>query len=188
MFARLTLTVSDLEASQDFYATVLSELGIVPTGPVGEWGDFVLAQSDGEHPPTRGLHVGFVSPTRDHVHGFWEAGVDAGHRDAGEPGPRPQYAPDYYGAFLRDPDGNSAEAVHYTGMRTTGTVDHVWIRVADVDAAERAYTEAATGLRPAREKPDYLILRAGDGFSCSFVHEPGAPLTQHAGVAFAPAR
>ena len=44
-------------------------------------------------------------------------GTDAGYRDDGAPGPRPQYSPDYYGAFLLDPDGNSVEAVHHGADR-----------------------------------------------------------------------
>jgi hypothetical protein len=43
------------------------------------------------------------------AHAFWQAGVDAGHRDDGAPGPRPEY----YGGFLLDPDGNNVEAVNH---------------------------------------------------------------------------
>ena len=68
--------------------------------------------TDPEHAVTRGLHVGFWAPTRELVNAFWQAGVDAGHPDDGAPGPRPEYGPDYYGGFLRDPDGNSVEAIH----------------------------------------------------------------------------
>ena len=68
--------------------------------------------TDREHPVTRGLHVGFRAPSRAAVDAFWQAGIDAGYRDDGAPGPRTEYGPDYYGGFLLDPDGNSAEAVH----------------------------------------------------------------------------
>ena len=54
-----------------------------------------------------------MTPSRAHVDEFWRAGTEAGYRDDGAPGPRPQYSPDYYGGFLLDPDGNSAEAVHH---------------------------------------------------------------------------
>jgi len=57
------------------------------------------------------------------------------------PGLRPEYTADYYGAFLQDPDGNSAEAVHHEGVRRSGNVDHVWMRVADL-AASRSFYEA----------------------------------------------
>jgi catechol 2,3-dioxygenase-like lactoylglutathione lyase family enzyme len=112
----VTVRATDLAASRAFYETVLATLGIERTSGDGEefveWGDFSLAQADDEHPPTRGLHVGFAAPSREHAGRFWQTGVDAGYRDDGAPGPRPQYGDDYYGAFLLDPDGNSAEAVH----------------------------------------------------------------------------
>jgi catechol 2,3-dioxygenase-like lactoylglutathione lyase family enzyme len=94
---------------------------------------------------------------------FWRAGVDAGYRDDGSPGPRPQYTADYYGAFLLDPDGNSAEAVHHGGLRRGGTIDHLWVRVADVAAARRSYEAVAAraGLRlegPPTENIDVTFL------------------------------
>ena len=81
---------------------------------------------------TRRLHVGFVAPSRAAVDEFWRVGVEAGYRDDGAPGPRPQYTEDYYGAFLLDPDGNSAEAVHHGALRrdgastTSGCASRTW--------------------------------------------------------------
>jgi hypothetical protein len=85
------------------------------------------------------LHIGFAAPSRAHVEEFWRVGIEAGYRDDGAPGPRPEYRDDYYGAFLLDPDGNSAEAVHHGGLRQDGGIDHLWIRVADVEAAKLFY-------------------------------------------------
>ena len=62
-----------------------------------------LKASD-ERPVTTGLHIGFVAPSRAHVDAFWHAGRAGGLRDAGAPGERPDYKPDYDGAFLLDPD------------------------------------------------------------------------------------
>jgi hypothetical protein len=59
-------------------------------------------------------------PTTELVDRFHRAGVDAGYSSDGEPGPRPQYAPEYYGAFLLDPDGNNVEAVHRGEYRAGG--------------------------------------------------------------------
>ena len=118
MFDHVTIRASDREASERFYLTVLPTLGIDLThsGELGpEWNDFSLAQADAENPPTQRLHIGFVAPSRAHVDEFWRVGTEAGYRDDGAPGPRPQYSDDYYGAFLLDPDGNSAEAVHHGG-------------------------------------------------------------------------
>jgi catechol 2,3-dioxygenase-like lactoylglutathione lyase family enzyme len=138
VFRRVTLRVSDLEASERFYDTVLPALGI----DRGE-SELALEPADGDHPATHGLHIGFAAPSHDEVEAFWRAGTEAGYRDDGEPGPRPQYRYDYYGAFLLDPDGNSAEGVHHGAMRRGGAVDHLWIRVADVGASKRFYDELA---------------------------------------------
>ena len=81
------------------------------------WNDFSLAPASAERPVTRRLHIGFAAPSRAHVDEFWKAGTAAGYRDDGAPGLRPQYSDDYYGAFLLDPDGNSAEAVHHGSLR-----------------------------------------------------------------------
>jgi predicted lactoylglutathione lyase len=94
-------------------------------------------------PATQGLHIGFAAASRALVDEFWRVGTGHGYRDAGRPGPRPQYHHDYYGAFLLDPDGNSAEAVHLgaerAGVERAGNIDHLWIRVADLEASRRFY-------------------------------------------------
>ena len=116
MFDHVTIRVTDRGASERFYATVLGAVGIVQThtgDAFPEWDDFSLAAADAEHPPTRRLHLGFAARSRALVDAFWRAGTEAGHRDDGAPGPRPQYRHDYYGGFLLDPDGNNAEVVHH---------------------------------------------------------------------------
>jgi hypothetical protein len=55
---------------------------------------------------TRGLHIGFAAPSRDHVHRFWQAETEAGYRDDAAPGPRLEYSDDCYRGFLLDPDGS----------------------------------------------------------------------------------
>jgi catechol 2,3-dioxygenase-like lactoylglutathione lyase family enzyme len=121
VFDHVAIAVSDLAASECFYRTVLGLLGIEPSDagapPAGyqelvEWEHWEIGATDDEHPVTRRLHVGFRARDRAQVDAFWQAGLDAGYRDDGAPGPRPQYSPSYYGAFLLDPDGNSVEAVH----------------------------------------------------------------------------
>ena len=123
MFDHVGIAVSDLSASERFYRTVLSVLGVEPShadAELVEWEDWDIGATDPEHPVTRGLHVGFRARDRAQVDAFWQAGVDAGYRDEGAPGPRTQYGPTYYGGFLLDPDGNSVEAVH--GDREDATV------------------------------------------------------------------
>src|ERR687888_143889 len=96
---------------------------------------------------------------------FWRAGAEAGYRDDGAPGPRPEYGPTYYGGFLLDPDGNSAEAVHHDTLRRGGNVDHLWIRVADVAASKRFYATVAphAGLRLGTDVPARASFRGASG-------------------------
>jgi catechol 2,3-dioxygenase-like lactoylglutathione lyase family enzyme len=146
VFDHVTLRVSSRAASEQFYELVLGLLGVEPsyTGDdFAEWHDFSLAQASREKPTTTGLHLGFVAGSREQVDAFWRAGVAAGHRDDGAPGPRPEYREDYYGAFLLDPDGNSAEAVHHGALRQGGVVDHLWIRVADRPTSRAFYERVA---------------------------------------------
>jgi catechol 2,3-dioxygenase-like lactoylglutathione lyase family enzyme len=142
----ITIRAADRDAAERFYDTVLRTIGVERSGRDDEYtvwkGQFSLAAAgDGE--VTRNLHIGFVAPSRQHVDDFWRAGTEAGYRDDGEPGLRPEYSEDYYGAFLLDPDGNSAEAVHHGDAANRHVIDHLWIGVADRDAARRFYEQAA---------------------------------------------
>ena len=146
MFDHVTIRASDREASERFYDTVLGVLGIEKTYSedwLAEWDDFSLSPANDEKPATRGLHIGFVAPSHSQVDEFWRVGTEAGYRDDGPPGPRPEYRDDYYGSFLLDPGGNSAEAVHHGAMHGQGRVDHLWIRVADLAASKRFYETVA---------------------------------------------
>ena len=92
MFDHVGIAVSDLAASERFYRTVLSVLGVAPShadAELVEWEDWDIGPADREHAVTRGLHVGFRAPDRAAVDAFWQAGIDAGHPDDGAPGPRP---------------------------------------------------------------------------------------------------
>ena len=185
VFDHVTLVVADREASERFYRTVLPTLGIEPTSDgdaLVEWDDFSIAPAAGGRPVTRGLHLGFVAPTRGHVDAFWRAGTGAGYHDDGAPGPRPQYGDDYHGGFLLDPDGNSAEAVHHGSLRTGGWIDHLWIRVADVAAAKRFYATIAphAGLREGHDAPAHVQFKGSSG---SFSLVSGTP-TEHVHLAF----
>jgi catechol 2,3-dioxygenase-like lactoylglutathione lyase family enzyme len=159
VFDHVGIRVSDRRRSEQFYELALAMLGYEPThtgDDLVEWEDFALSPASGEKPVTTGLHLGFVAGSREQVDAFWRAGVAAGHPDDGAPGPRPEYREDYYGAFLLDPDGNSAEAVHHGALRQGGVIDHLWIRVAD-RAASRAFYETVAphaGFRLKRDLPD----------------------------------
>ena len=114
---------------------------------------------------------------------FWRTGTSAGYRDDGAPGLRPQYGPDYYGGFLLDPEGNSAEAVHHDLVRDRGLVDHLWIRVADVAAAKRFYVAVApyAGFRLDDDTPERAQFVGGSG---SFSLVSGTP-SEHVYMSFA---
>jgi catechol 2,3-dioxygenase-like lactoylglutathione lyase family enzyme len=187
MFDHVTIYVPDRDASERFFETVLIPLGIETTyrtNNFAEWDDFSLTYAaEDEHLVTSGLHVAFAAPSREQVDAFWQAGIDAGFADDGPPGPRPQYLEDYYGSFLRSPDGNSVEAVHYgdVGART-GLIDHVWIRVADLAASTAFYrlVAEAAGLT-IHEHAERTSLEGPDGGSLSLV--AGGP-TQNVHMAF----
>jgi catechol 2,3-dioxygenase-like lactoylglutathione lyase family enzyme len=142
IFDHVTIRVSDQAASVAFYTPLLEILGFENEGEgtdIPEWGVFSLGGATPDKPVTRNAHIAFCAPSRELVDAFWQAGVDAGHRDDGAPGPRPEYSEDYYGGFLRDPDGNSIEAVHHGTTHLRDQIDHVWMRVADVHAAREFY-------------------------------------------------
>jgi catechol 2,3-dioxygenase-like lactoylglutathione lyase family enzyme len=189
MFDHVGIAVSDLAVSERFYRTVLSVLGVEPShadAELVEWEDWDIGPTDREHAVTRGLHIGFRAPDHAAVDAFWQAGVDAGDPSDGAPGPRPVYGPDYYGAFLLDPDGNSVEAVHLAREHPVpdGCIDHLRLRVRDPQASRRFYATVApyAGLRLARDEPDRVLFR-GEDFSLSLVHDE-RPLTEHVHIAF----
>jgi catechol 2,3-dioxygenase-like lactoylglutathione lyase family enzyme len=188
VFDHVTLRPSDRAASERFYDTVLGTLGIGRRYRdeqfTGWQNGFSVAVPDAEHPLTRGLHIAWSAPSRADVDRFWHAGVDAGFRDGGAPGPRPEYGDDYYGGFLLDPDGNSVEAVHFDGNDKPIAIDHLWIRVADVAASRRFYLAIAphAGIRLGDDTPERVQFRAGRG-SFSLVAD-GTP-TEHVHMAFA---
>jgi len=123
------LVVRDLSASRRFYEAALAALGRELT-----WAGndafacdelYVSAARDaGPHStaPHR-VHLAFQARDRDAVHRFFEAGLAAGGRSHGLPGPR-RYHRTYYAAFLLDPDGNNVEAVHHgRGRRSAESVE-----------------------------------------------------------------
>src|SRR4051812_31036835 len=187
MFDHVGLRVSDFEASVRFYDTLFAPLGIERESSEGwivEWGDFAISPAEPGKPVTTGLHAGFVAPSREHVDAAWRAGVDAGFADDGEPGLRAIYGPDYYGGFLLDPDGNSAEAVHHRNLRGDGAVARLWIRVADLSAARDFYALIApfAGYEIASEETDRVRFAGRSGSFSVVVDE--RPRTEHLHIAF----
>ncbi len=119
----LGLQVSDYARGLRFYSLALAPLGIrvvmsvskEETGSyegsgLGRGGKPSFWISGGGHTEPR-VHVAFVADTREAVDRFFEAALAAGGVDNGAPGIRAHYHPDYYGAFVLDPDGHNIEAV-----------------------------------------------------------------------------
>ncbi len=190
MFEHVAIRASDLDASETFYRLVLATLEIPPplideSSGLREWDDFrILPSTEAEPTPTRHLHLAFVAPSRAHVRRFHAAGVEVGYADAGAPGERSQYRPDYYGAFLRDPDGNSVEAVHHGDTRRGGHIDHLWIGVGELAAVEAFYRLIArhVGLREGRRWEHGVQFR-GAWATFSLVSD-GRPVTERLLLAF----
>jgi catechol 2,3-dioxygenase-like lactoylglutathione lyase family enzyme len=116
MFDHLTVGVSDFSESKRFYETVLAPLGLALSWErleprMAAWGGFIVAAATEARPVSSCVHIAFAAKSRDEVDAFHRDAMEAGYRDNGPPGLRPQYHPTYYGAFCLDPDGNNVEAV-----------------------------------------------------------------------------
>jgi catechol 2,3-dioxygenase-like lactoylglutathione lyase family enzyme len=185
VFDHVTIRVSDRAASERFYTSVLGAIGIDESysdDQFTEWNDFSLTQATAWNPVTRGLHIGFGASSRERVDEFWQAGIDAGYQSDGEPGMRSEYGDDYYGGFLLDPDGNSAEAVHFEDVRRG--IDHLWVRVADVQASKRFYETIAPHVRMGErtDTPERVMFAGGESGSFSVLS--GDHVTEHLHMAF----
>lgn len=113
------LAVSDFERSKAFYVAVLKTLD------VDLLADFTFGRDHhagfgkgrptfwiGDGKPSRGeMHVAFTATSRAQVSAFHSVGISMGGRDNGPPGIRAHYHPNYFGAFVLDPDGHNIEAV-----------------------------------------------------------------------------
>lgn len=116
MLDHLKIYVADVDASRAFYEQALGPLNYKvmnenPDGSIGLGSDFPhFWISPGG--TTGFLHVAFRAPSTEVVDQFHAAALSAGGTDNGAPGPRP-YHPEYYGAFVLDPDGNNLEVVNH---------------------------------------------------------------------------
>ena len=113
MIDHTSLSVSDVPKSKAFFEKALAPLGYKAMMDFGEAVGLGDTKPDfwiGKGTPVK-LHIAFAAPNRKAVKAFYDAAIAAGGRDNGAPGLRPQYHPNYYGAFVYDPDGNNIEAV-----------------------------------------------------------------------------
>ncbi len=121
MLHHVSVGVRDVEQSAKFYDAVLGKLGFkrsmefLPYAVAyGSGGSTFWVQLPVDQKPAsvgNGTHIGFAAKTKRAAQAFYNAALAAGGSDEGAPGPRPDYGPNYYGAFVRDLDGNKIEAV-----------------------------------------------------------------------------
>ncbi len=117
------INVSNFEKSKEFYTKTLNPLGyqlikeldtsgagFISLAGFGTQGapDFWISQAEVNTPR---IHIAFRAETREMVQAFYAAALEAGGKDNGTPGLRPHYHPNYYGAYVLDPDGHNIEAV-----------------------------------------------------------------------------
>jgi catechol 2,3-dioxygenase-like lactoylglutathione lyase family enzyme len=114
----LTIGVSDLARSRDFYRRALAPLGMeelnedsrsVAFGPPG-LDDFIISS---QYEAGGQVHIAFAADSEEEVRAFHAAALEAGGRENGAPGPRFEYSAGYFGAFVLDPDGHNVEAVFH---------------------------------------------------------------------------
>lgn len=123
MIDHIIITVSNLPKSKEFYEKALAPLGYsaspeftsastntkgVGFGVKEEGHDFHIVQGPAIVNPT---HIAFRVNSRKQVESFYQAAIAAGGKDNGEPGLTPKHGPDYYSAYVFDPDGHNIEAV-----------------------------------------------------------------------------
>jgi len=123
MLDHVSIGVRDLAAAKRFYDAALQPLGYACRSEGADslgYGDsdiaFWISLADRPVPPDEksGLHFCFAAPSRGSVDAFHAAALRMGGTDNGAPGPRADYGPGYYAAFVCDPDGYRIEA-HYDG-------------------------------------------------------------------------
>ena len=121
----VSVGVTNMKRAKAFYDAALGPLGMKPIYPVEIGGQLVgVGYGEGQQPTFwiqmpingqpasmgNGVHVAFRATSRAQVDAFFLAALDQGGVEDGRPGLRTEYHPDYYGAFVRDPDGNKIEA------------------------------------------------------------------------------
>ncbi|BDI08193.1 VOC family protein [Sphaerotilus microaerophilus] len=140
MLDHMTFRVTDIRRAKAFFSAALAPLGYAvcfeghygsnilgfaypdPSEPDGKKADvwFVDGPSPyGGAPATTACHLAWKAGSRAQVDAFYSAAMAAGGRDNGPPGLRPDYHPNYYGAFVIDPEGNNIEAVCHQAEQTS---------------------------------------------------------------------
>ncbi len=167
MFSHFTLGTNDLSRAQGFYLVLMDTLGLVLIESKHERGYAMFGPLDHSFPHlfintpfdnlpatcSNGFHIAFNAPNKETVDRFHTVAIVNGGYDEGPPGIRnpgiQKYAPDYYAAYVRDPDGNKLQAVCYTNGRGNGRrvgytgnfISHITLGCADL-RRERSFYQA----------------------------------------------
>lgn len=121
MLGHVSIGVRDLEPAARFYDAVFAPIGWARLwtdpdglgyGPPGDNDKFAVFLRSDAHPPGAGFHLCFNAPNAAAVDAFHAAALAGGGRDDGAPGLRPHFGPDYYAAFVFDPEGWKLEVLH----------------------------------------------------------------------------
>lgn len=120
MIDHIGIEVSDYQTAVDFYKKALAPLGYEILMEIHGFAGFGVKRTEGPianfwlhqgDNPTKKAHIAFTAPNRAAVDAFYQSAMNAGGHDHGAPGIREIYHPNYYGAFVLDPDGHNIEAV-----------------------------------------------------------------------------
>ncbi len=121
MYSHTTVGTNDPARSKSFYDAAMAALGhrcFYSEDGYSGYGEqerdqfWVMPPYDGRPAAAgNGVHIAFIAPSRAHVDAFHAAALANGGSDEGPPGLRPRYHDSYYGAYVRDPDGNKLQAV-----------------------------------------------------------------------------
>lgn len=118
MLEHVSVPVGDFGKAKAFYSSALKPLGYALTM---DYSPDAAGFKEGEHTSfwiakksnPGSTHVAFAATSKEAVQRFYDAGLQAGGKDNGKPGFRKDYGPNYYAAFLFDPDGNNIEACYF---------------------------------------------------------------------------
>lgn len=158
MFSHLTFGTNDLARAEAFYSDVMPTIGQTMIEIDHDEGYLRVGSPNRRNPSlnicppfdglpatwSNGFHLAFMAADKEAVDRFFAAALANGGHDDGAPGIRSIYAPDYYGAYARDPDGNKLQAVCYLDGRKAGpagdVISHITIGHTDFERARIFYT------------------------------------------------
>jgi catechol 2,3-dioxygenase-like lactoylglutathione lyase family enzyme len=151
----LGTTVRDLKWARGFYSAALGALGMrinmdfETAFGFGSGGDNIFWLS-GDPQATGGGHFAFRVDHQEEVDAFHAAALAAGGEDNGTPGPRPNYGPHYYAAFVKDRDGNNLEAVCYAPAKASAKTKASTKTKRQAKAKPKAKAKAQVKAKPKR--------------------------------------